>query len=139
MKYLSILQQEEEFWSVKSRYNWFIQGDKNTTFFHASTLVRRKRNRIFSLKDNMGNWVHLESKIAMLVRQGFMDLFCTSKVSAPHSLWSINNWNACLSAKDCELLSLPITRVEVKAAFWSLKPFKAPGPNGLHAGFFQKS
>ena len=21
---------------------------------------------------------------------------------------------------------------------WSLKPFKAPGPNGLHAGFFQK-
>jgi hypothetical protein len=78
----------------------------------------------------MGNWVHLESEIAVLVRQGFMDFFCTSKVSAPRSLWSINNWSACLSAKDCELLSLPITHAEVEAALWSLK---------LHAGFFQKS
>jgi hypothetical protein len=139
LEYLSVLQQEEEFWSVKSRYNWLIQGDRNTAFFHASTLVRRKQNRIFSLKDNMGNWVHLESEIAVLVRQGFMELFCTSKVSAPRSLWSINNWSACLSAEDCEVLSLPITHAEVKAALWSLKPFKAPGPDGLHAGFFQKS
>ena len=26
---------------------------------------------------------------------------------------------------------------EIKAALWSLKPFKALGPDGLHAGFFQ--
>jgi hypothetical protein len=85
----------------------------------------------------MGNWVHLESKIAVLVRQGFMNLFCTSKVSVPHRLWSINNWNACLSAEDCELLSLPITRVEVKAALWSFKPFKAPGLMGFMQDSFK--
>ena len=27
---------------------------------------------------------------------------------------------------------------EIKSALWSLKPFKAPGPDGLHAGFFQR-
>ena len=27
---------------------------------------------------------------------------------------------------------------EIKATLWSLKPFKAPGPDGLHAGFFQR-
>ena len=27
---------------------------------------------------------------------------------------------------------------EIKAALWSFKPFKAPGPEGLHAGFFQR-
>ena len=27
---------------------------------------------------------------------------------------------------------------EIKAALWSLKAFKAPGPDGLHAGFFQR-
>ena len=27
---------------------------------------------------------------------------------------------------------------EIKAALWSLKPFKALSPDGLHAGFFQK-
>ena len=28
--------------------------------------------------------------------------------------------------------------MEIKAALWSLKPFKALSPDGLHAGFFQK-
>ena len=57
-EFLDILKQEEEFWSVKSRYNWLIQGDRNTKFFHISTLIRRKRNKISSLQDNQGNWVH---------------------------------------------------------------------------------
>jgi ribonuclease HI len=136
-EYLTVLQQEEDFWSVKSRYNWLIQGDRNTAFFHASTLVRRKRNRIFSIQDNMGNWIHLESEIAALVRHGFMELFCTSMTSAPRSVWSVNNWKACISVDDSLALSNPISLEEVKAALWTMKPFKAPGPDGLHAGFFQ--
>ena len=28
--------------------------------------------------------------------------------------------------------------MEIKAALWSLKPFKALGPDGLHARFFKK-
>ena len=31
-----------------------------------------------------------------------------------------------------------VTEEEIKAALWSLKAFKAPGPDGLHAGFFQR-
>ena len=27
---------------------------------------------------------------------------------------------------------------EIKSAMWSLKPFKAPSPDGLHAAFFQR-
>ena len=27
---------------------------------------------------------------------------------------------------------------EIKAGLWSLKAFKAPGPDGLHVGFFQR-
>ena len=30
------------------------------------------------------------------------------------------------------------SEVEIKATLWSLKLFKASGPDGLHAGFFQK-
>ena len=49
-EFLDILKQEEEFRSVKSRYNWLIQGDRNTKFFHISTLIRRKGNRVSSLQ-----------------------------------------------------------------------------------------
>ena len=34
-------------------------------------------------------------------------------------------------------MSREISIQKVKDGLWSLKPFKAPGPNGLHTGFFQ--
>ena len=40
-----VLNQEEELWALKSRVNWMIQGDRNTSFYHVSTMVRRKRIR----------------------------------------------------------------------------------------------
>ena len=39
-----VLSQEEDIWALKSRVNWLVQGDRNTNFYHVSTLVRRKRN-----------------------------------------------------------------------------------------------
>lgn len=41
---------------------------------------------------------------------------------------------------DMEVLDLEraVTVEEIKAALWGLKPWKAPGPDGLHAGFFRK-
>ena len=40
----------------RSREEWIAYGDINTKFYHASTLVRRKRNRIERLKNNEGEW-----------------------------------------------------------------------------------
>lgn len=34
-------------------------------------------------------------------------------------------------------ISCPIEDQEIKNALWTMKPFKALGPNGLYAGFFQ--
>ncbi|WCJ37367.1 DNAse I-like superfamily protein [Euphorbia peplus] len=35
------LKQEEDLWHQKSRNKWIQDGDRNTTFFHRSTIVRR--------------------------------------------------------------------------------------------------
>ena len=42
-----------------------------------------------------------------------------------------------LRNEDASTLCANLTRLEVKEGLWSLKPLKAPGPNGIHAGFFQ--
>ena len=37
-----ILQLEEDLWISKSKLNWMIQGERNTTFFYASSFNRRE-------------------------------------------------------------------------------------------------
>ncbi|XP_021730835.1 uncharacterized protein LOC110697764 [Chenopodium quinoa] len=55
---LDILEQEEIFWFQKSRDAEAIcDGDRNTRFFHLSTIIRRRRNRIETLKDSNDEWV----------------------------------------------------------------------------------
>ncbi|KAL8151698.1 hypothetical protein V2J09_021506 [Rumex salicifolius] len=45
------LEQEETLWFQKSRERWVAQGDRNTRYFHTNTIIRRRRNRISSLRD----------------------------------------------------------------------------------------
>lgn len=42
---------EEEFWAMKARITWLVEGDRNTSFFHTSAIVRRRRNHISCIKD----------------------------------------------------------------------------------------
>ena len=122
---------------MEFRYNWLIQGDRNTGFFHSSTLVRRKRNRITCLLDGQGNWVHNEADVTVLIREGFIDLFNTNAMSSPRKVGDFPFWNCHISTKDRTRLAADLTFMEVKEGLFSLKPLKAPGPDGLHAGFFQ--
>ena len=130
---------EEEFWAMKARILWLVEADKNTSFYHTSALVRRKRNRIICMKDRMGNWLNGEIEIADFIRQGFLDLF-TSQVK-PALSWLYGTppiWNTRLNTKANLILNAPIINKEISEGLWELKPFKAPSQDGLHAGFFQR-
>lgn len=54
---------EEMYWKQRSRVNWLQAGDKNTRFFHLSTIQRRQRNKIHGIKDAQGNWKVREDDI----------------------------------------------------------------------------
>ena len=133
----SVISQEEELWALKSRVNWMIQGDRNTSFYHVSTLVRRKRNQIMAIKDTCGDWIVEESEVKEYIRSGFVDVFSTSLTSAS-TIYNLDyQWQPRLSEEEKQSISGGgVTDEEIKAALWSLKPFKASGRDGLHAGFF---
>ena len=41
----------ETLWRQKSRELWLKLSDRNTKFFHLSTIIRRKRNNIDAIRD----------------------------------------------------------------------------------------
>ena len=77
-----VLDQERDLWALKSRINWMIQGDRNTSFFHVSALARRRRNHIASIKDERGDWITREREVMEYFRKGFISLYTTLHTEA---------------------------------------------------------
>jgi UDP-2,3-diacylglucosamine pyrophosphatase LpxH len=76
-----LLEQEEIYWSQRSRANWLQHGDHNTTFFHNFASARRKKNLITKLKNHEGDWVEGTEMLKPLILSYFTNLF-TSEVQA---------------------------------------------------------
>ncbi|XP_027351383.1 uncharacterized protein LOC113862498 [Abrus precatorius] len=55
--YEKILLREELLWFQKSRCKWLQFGDKNSKYFHGTTIVRRKKNKIESLQADDGSLI----------------------------------------------------------------------------------
>ena len=89
------------------------------------------------MKDRIGNWLNREIEISDFIRQGFLDLF-TSQASSFLAVWDPPVWNTRLNTEANLIPNAPITDREIFEGLWALKPFKAPGLDGLHAGFFQR-
>ena len=75
----TILDQECDLWMLKSRLNWMIQGDRNTSFYHVSTLAWRKRNHIAAIKDDRESWITEEMEVMEHFRKRFHTLYTTAQ------------------------------------------------------------
>lgn len=137
-EYNNILHLEEKLWAMKARTNWIINGEQNTSYFHLSTIVRRSKNRITNIQNAHGEWVHNTGEVKRIFVEYFHKLYQFEQIYCPLSL----DWNSdqCASLAEEEALALtqPPSDVEIWDALKSMKPFKAPGIDGIHSGFFQR-
>ncbi|KAL4362548.1 hypothetical protein GQ457_04G039580 [Hibiscus cannabinus] len=75
-----VLEQEESLWFQRAQTNWIQFGDRNTAFFHASVISRKKRNRISMLKVSDGSWC----RDAQILKNHAADFFKTLFTSELH-------------------------------------------------------
>ena len=127
---------EEELWGIKSRTDWLIQGERNTTFFHLSTLIRRSGNRITRIMKEDGSWEENIERVKDIFTNGFDKLYKTEQVMCHKGPSQIPIWGNCLSASEAQNLAADPTDAEILFALKSMKAFKALGIDGLHARFF---
>ncbi|XP_043725962.1 uncharacterized protein LOC122672566 [Telopea speciosissima] len=75
------LQKEEELWRQKSRVDWLKGGDKNTAFFHVTTLKRRHRNKILKIKSSSGEWSSSEREVSDILCNHFQSLYSSEPLN----------------------------------------------------------
>ena len=138
LEYADVIRLEEEFWAMKAWILWLVKGDRNTAFYHTSALVRKRRNRILCLKDRVGNWLSGDKKIEENITKCFMELFKSDHYSVSLADWKPPFWHSYLNEEEAASIDIMVTDEEISAGLWGLKPYKAPGPDGLRARFFQR-
>ena len=82
--------------------------------------------------------MHDKNEVKEVIRNGFAKLYSTSLCSAPCHIQPNSTWHACIIDEDRDSLDADVIDEEIRAGLWSLKAFKAPRPDGLHTGFFQR-
>lgn len=74
-----VLQEEESFWHQKSKEKWIKLGDRNTKYFHTTTLIRRQRNQIKCLLDANGVWNWDQASLKSQATAYFKKLFSSDQ------------------------------------------------------------
>ncbi|KAK9002767.1 hypothetical protein V6N11_060348 [Hibiscus sabdariffa] len=68
-------EREEKYWHQRARLNWLKLGDRNSKFFHATTIQNRRRNAIMKIRLHSGAWIEGEEVIAEHLQNHFGRLF----------------------------------------------------------------
>jgi hypothetical protein len=140
MKWKDITAKEETFWKQRSRILWLEAGDRNTTFFHRSASIHKRRNTINSLMDDRGRVYKSNEEMG----NHAVDYFCNAlkeetKLCNPVIRRSmLNTVPRVLREIDNVNLLRNVAEEEVKNVVFSMKAFKAPGSDGFPPAFFQK-
>jgi len=67
-------QQEETLWRQKSRIRWLKEGEKNTKFFHKSTIQRRMHNNIAFINNRQGEKLEKHEEMEKEFQEHFQEI-----------------------------------------------------------------
>uniref|UniRef100_A0A803PRV9 Reverse transcriptase domain-containing protein n=1 Tax=Cannabis sativa TaxID=3483 RepID=A0A803PRV9_CANSA len=135
---LSILEMEanlERIWKQKSREHWIRKDDGNTKFFHASTVIKRRRNTIESV-NNDSTWLHDREDIGNYMRNQFIQVYEIQNTVIDDDFDSL--FSELVSEEENNNIYRTPTADEIKQVVFALYPLKSLGPDGFSGIFYRK-
>ena len=126
----------EILWRKKSRELWLKLGDKNSKFFHLSTVIRRRNNNVDAIKNEDGTWIHDSNQIRRLFRNNFVDLFKEEDIDFPEHLEHLIL--PCITEEENEILERIPSPEEIKDTLFQMQDLKAPRPDGFPVLFYKQ-
>ena len=90
-----------------------------------------------SIKNSMGDWITEIEEVKDVFQKGFVNLYQTEQCCCKWECPTLDVLGSRLSEEDAVRIASPPLDMEILKALNTMKPFKAPGVDGLHAGFFQ--
>eukprot|EP00253_Pinus_taeda_P020386 PITA_20386 len=130
--------QEEIFWRQKSRVQWIKEGERNTKFFHKSTIDHRNHNRIVKLTDHLGVERDMHEEMEEVLVQHFQSIAEETTVDRSQFTKRFTQYIPKLvSIEDKYNLNRPVTEEELEEVITEMHNGKALGPDGFNVDFFK--
>lgn len=124
-----------KFWQEKSKNIRFLEGDRNTTFFHRQAKIREAQSHISLLK-NGEELLNTNDDIENHVLYYFTNIFSANVRYVENDLPNKFIPNLVTAEENNMLTALPSFE-DVKKAVFDLDGDAAPGPDGFPGHFFQ--
>jgi exonuclease III len=122
-------------WKQKSRELWLKNGDRNTKFFHLSTIIKRRHNSIDAIKTDEGVWIIDAKLLREFISEKFEVLFKVEDVTFPQDLDNLIPQS--ITAVENEELNQISSPAEIKRVIFDMDSLKAPGPDGFPPLFYK--
>ena len=116
---------------------WLTDADKNTKFFHHTTLQKRQHNRIMTLQNNQGDCISTHNGIENMLNNHYSMLLHELVLDRETAIDKIVYHNPKLVTDDQNASLLqPITVNEVEVAVQDMPDGKSLGLDGFTVDLF---
>ena len=124
--------EEAEWWRLKSRCKWLKDGDRNSSYFHKLTAIRKNQNNVREIQTS-DKIINQFEEIKKEATNYFSDLLTEQPVSSDDQLLSLVPNS--ITSRDNERLNQVITMEEVKETVDNMEEDRSPGPDGYNVNF----
>lgn len=120
--------------SQKSRVQWLQESDKNSKFFHAYIVQRRKTNTIERLVKVEGGICETEEELEAEVTRFYSSLFTTFSPQVLQDL--LQCMLLSITSVMNQFLTKLVGNTEIKLSLFAINSQKALGPDSMTPLFF---